>query len=157
MTKAPLSMGFSRQEYSRGLPFPSPGDPPDLGIKPMSPALQTVSLPLSQQGSPSPSPGNGPMVLPASLLRSPPSDLLTLVVCLIAPSPPPLPTHSVLSANHSLLVSANHSFLVRLPLVVPASVSLSDFCHPNSERVVVLLSFFKILAPSTPQSTLCDG
>ena len=149
MTKAPLSMGFSRQEYSRGLPFPSSGDPPDLGIKPMSPALQTVSLPLSQQGSPSPSPGNGPMVLPASLLRSPPSDLLTLVVCLIAPSPPPLPTHSVLSANHS--------FLVRLPLVVPASVSLSDFCHPNSERVVVLLSFFKILAPSTLQSTLCDG
>ena len=32
------SMGFSRQEYWGGLPFPSPGDPPDLGIKPMSPA-----------------------------------------------------------------------------------------------------------------------
>ena len=155
MTKAPLCMGFSRQEYWRGLPFPSPGDPPDLGIKPMSPALQTVSLPLSQQGSPSPSPGNGPMVLPASLLRSQPSDLLTLVVCLVAPTP--LPTHSAISANHSLLMSANHSLLVRLPLVVPSSVSLSDFCHPNSESVVVLLSFFKILAPSTPQSTLCDG
>ena len=36
--QAPLSMGFSRQEYWGGLPFPSPGDPPDLGIKPMSPA-----------------------------------------------------------------------------------------------------------------------
>ena len=35
----PLSMAFSRQEYWRGLPFPSPGDLPDPGIKAMSPAL----------------------------------------------------------------------------------------------------------------------
>jgi len=34
-----LSMGFSRQEYWSGLPFPSPGDLPDLGIEPGSPAL----------------------------------------------------------------------------------------------------------------------
>ena len=38
--QAPLSMGFSRQEYWSGLPFPSPGDLPDPGIKPRSPALQ---------------------------------------------------------------------------------------------------------------------
>ena len=37
--QAPLSMGFSRQEYWSGLPFPSPGDLPDLGIEPVSPAL----------------------------------------------------------------------------------------------------------------------
>ena len=37
-------MEFSRQEYWNGLPFPSPGDLPDLGIKPMSPALQADSL-----------------------------------------------------------------------------------------------------------------
>ena len=37
--QAPLSMGFSRQEYCGGLPFPSPGDLPDLGIEPVSPAL----------------------------------------------------------------------------------------------------------------------
>ena len=40
--QAPLSMGFSRQEYWSGLPFPSPADLPDLGIKPesvMSPPL----------------------------------------------------------------------------------------------------------------------
>ena len=37
--QAPLSMGFSRQEYWSGLPFPSPGDLPDPGIKPGSPAL----------------------------------------------------------------------------------------------------------------------
>ena len=34
-----MSMGFSRQEYWSGLPFPSPGDLPDPGIKPLSPAL----------------------------------------------------------------------------------------------------------------------
>ena len=38
--QAPLSMGFSRQEYLSRLPFPSPGDPPNLRIKPESPVLQ---------------------------------------------------------------------------------------------------------------------
>ena len=42
--QAPPSMGFSRQEYWRGLPFPSPGDLPDPGIKPRSLALQTDAL-----------------------------------------------------------------------------------------------------------------
>ena len=42
--QAPLSMGFSRQEYWSGLPFPSPGDLPDPGVKPGSPALQADSL-----------------------------------------------------------------------------------------------------------------
>ena len=37
--QAPLSMGFSRQEYWSGLPFPSPGDLPDPGVDPWSPAL----------------------------------------------------------------------------------------------------------------------
>ena len=44
-----MSMGFFRQEYWRWLPFPSPGDLPDPGIKPMSPALQVDSLALSHQ------------------------------------------------------------------------------------------------------------
>ena len=43
--RAPLSMGFSRQEYWSGLPFPSPGDLPDPGIEPRSPGLQADSLP----------------------------------------------------------------------------------------------------------------
>ena len=42
--QTPLSIGFSRQEYWSGLPFPSPGDLPDLGIKPVSPVLQANSL-----------------------------------------------------------------------------------------------------------------
>jgi len=45
-------MGFPRQEYWSGLPFPSPGDLLDPGIKPKSPTLQADSLPLSYQGSP---------------------------------------------------------------------------------------------------------
>ena len=45
--QASLSMGFSRQEYWSGLPFPSPGGVPDPGIKPRSPALQADSLHLS--------------------------------------------------------------------------------------------------------------
>ena len=50
--QAPLSMGFSRQEYWSGLPFPSPEDLPDSRIEPTSPALQEDSLLLSNQGSP---------------------------------------------------------------------------------------------------------
>ena len=38
--QAPPTMGFSRQEYWSGLPFPSPGDLPNPGIEPWSPALQ---------------------------------------------------------------------------------------------------------------------
>ena len=43
--QASQSMGFSRQEYWSGLPFPSPGDLPDPGIEPGSPALQADALP----------------------------------------------------------------------------------------------------------------
>ena len=43
--QASLSMGFSRQEYWSGLPFPSPGYLPNPGIGPGSPALQSDSLP----------------------------------------------------------------------------------------------------------------
>ena len=46
----PLSMGFSRQEYWSGMPFPSPGDLPNAGIEPRSPALQADSLPAEPQG-----------------------------------------------------------------------------------------------------------
>ena len=47
--QAPPSMVFATQEYWSGLPFHSPGDLPDPGIKPMSPALQADSLPLSHR------------------------------------------------------------------------------------------------------------
>ena len=43
--QASPSMGFSRQEYQSGLPFPSPGDLPNPGIESRSPALQADTLP----------------------------------------------------------------------------------------------------------------
>ena len=46
-------MGFSRQEYWSGLPFPSPGNLPDSGIESRSPALQADSLPSELPGKPS--------------------------------------------------------------------------------------------------------
>ena len=49
--QTPLSMGFSRQEYWNGLPFPPPGDLPHPGIKPRSPALQADALLLSHWGT----------------------------------------------------------------------------------------------------------
>ena len=52
--QAPLPMEFSRQEYWSGLPFPPPGDPPNPGTEPMSPASPTLAggfLPLCPLGS----------------------------------------------------------------------------------------------------------
>ena len=56
--QAPLSMGFSRQEYWSGLPFPPPGDLPDPGMEPMPPASPALvdkfltTLPLRHLGNP---------------------------------------------------------------------------------------------------------
>ena len=50
--QASPSMGFSRQEYRSGLPFPSPGDLPDPGIEPRSPSLWADALPSEPPGKP---------------------------------------------------------------------------------------------------------
>ena len=50
--QAPLSMKFPRQEYWSRLPFPSPGDLPDPGIKPRSLMLPADSLPFEPPGKP---------------------------------------------------------------------------------------------------------
>ena len=50
--RAPLSLGFPRQEYWSELPFLSPGNLPDPGIETVSPALQVDSLQLSHIGIP---------------------------------------------------------------------------------------------------------
>jgi len=60
--QAPPSMGFSRQEYWSGVPFPSPGDLPDPGIKPGSPTFQAEALTSEPPGRPEP---------PASLTPEP--------------------------------------------------------------------------------------
>ena len=56
--QAPPPMGFSRQEYWSGLPFPSPGDLPDPGIEPRSPALQADTLTSEPPGKPKAMPKN---------------------------------------------------------------------------------------------------
>ena len=50
--QAPLSMGFSRQKYWSGLPFPSPGDLPNQGIEPGFRTLQADTLPSEPPGKP---------------------------------------------------------------------------------------------------------
>ena len=50
--QASPSMGFSRQEYWHGLPFPSPGDPPNPEIEPGSPALEADALTSEPPGKP---------------------------------------------------------------------------------------------------------
>ena len=50
--QAPLSMGFSRQEYWSGVPFPSPGDLPNPGIESGSPTLQADTIPSEPPGKP---------------------------------------------------------------------------------------------------------
>ena len=50
--QAPRSMGFSRQEYCSGLPFPFPEDLPDPGMEPRSPTLQANALPSESSGKP---------------------------------------------------------------------------------------------------------
>ena len=50
--QAPLSMQLSRQEYRSGLPFPSPGDLPDPGIEPVSPALAGGFFTVEPPGKP---------------------------------------------------------------------------------------------------------
>ena len=51
--QAPPSTGFSRQEYWSGLPFPSPGNLPNPGIEPWSPAFQADALTSEPPGKPS--------------------------------------------------------------------------------------------------------
>ena len=81
--QAPLSLGFSRQEYWSELPCLSPGDLPDPGIKPVSlvpPALQAASLPLSHWGS--------LFCFPTGFyLQHPPVSKETICVCVCSVAP----------------------------------------------------------------------
>ena len=60
--QASPSMGFSRQEYWSGVPFPSPGDLPHPGTNPRSPALQADALPSEPPEKPTNSVGGFPLL-----------------------------------------------------------------------------------------------
>ena len=64
-------MGFSRQEYWSGLPFPSPGDLPDPGIEPRSPTLEADTLTSEPPGK--------PLLLPILNMKSDPVFLATFI------------------------------------------------------------------------------
>ena len=66
--QAPLSVGFSRQEYLSRLPFSSLEDLPEPGIEPRPPALQAHSLPFELQGSPEE--GDGDILIMPNALES---------------------------------------------------------------------------------------
>ena len=70
--QAPLSVGFFRQEYWSGLPFPSPGDLPDPGVEPQSPALAGGFFTTEPPGKTYPHPHFGFLYWP--VYSQPPSD-----------------------------------------------------------------------------------
>ena len=106
--QAPLSMGFSRQEYWSRLPFPFPGDLPDPGIEPMSPVLAGGFFTTAPPGKPrawdrymEPSVVLMGLRISQGLLGGPGSNQMlgfgnssslqkTTVLCLVSPSPPSL-------------------------------------------------------------------
>ena len=117
--QAPPSMGFSRQEYWSGLPFPSPGDLPNPGIKPRSLTLQADALPSEPQEF-----AHRSTKTFSSVTQSCPT--------LCDPmnhSMPGLPVHRQLpefTQTHDIesVMPSNHLILCR-PLLLPPSVLLS--------------------------------
>ena len=92
--QAPLSMGFPRQKYWSGLPFPSPGDLPNPGIKPWCLLRWPAdSLPLSHQGSPT-----GHLIGPQT---NTPSAFLSQGFCIWSSSKPSQTIHLGICSNVS--------------------------------------------------------
>ena len=110
--QVPLSMEFSRQEYCSDLMFPSPGDIPNPGIKPTSPAWQANSLPLSHWETPNKSFSS------VQFSRSVVSDSLRPHELQHARPPCPSPT----------------------PGVYPNSRPLNRWCHPTISSSVIPVS-----------------
>ena len=80
--QVPMSMGFSRQEYWSGFPFPSAGHLPNPGIEPGSPALQLILYRLSYKGSHPPKRGDRyNCVLLSSVCQHSLADLVTSISC----------------------------------------------------------------------------
>ena len=93
----PLSMGFSRQEYWSGLPFPSPEDLSNSGIQPRSPALQVDSLLPSHLGNP-------------NTHKTPQSPCESMSPERSSPSPTPQVIHTVKMSVHSYTYKRKQMF-----------------------------------------------
>ena len=125
--QAPLTMGFSGQEYWSGLPFPSPGDLPDPGIKPRSPALQADSLPTELRGKP-------------------PHREISLCIRMSPPSWASLPPHPHPTSLGHLWAS---SWSPRVMQQFPTSIY---FTHGNEYTLKLLFQFIPH-SPSPPAPT----
>ena len=141
---SPLSMGFSRQEYWSGLPFPSPGDLPDPVIEPRSPILQAGSLPSEPPGKPRQQSLTLPYVFFFSFIRLLLSNSLNNVVHLLS--------HVWLFSTPwtSLPFTISWSFLKLMSI---ESVILSDhlvLCHP-----LLLPPVFPSIRVFSDESALC--
>ena len=119
--QAPLSMGFSRQEYWSGLPFPFPRDLPHPGIEPGSPTLQANSLPTEARGRLFKLEDNCFRVLCRFLLHNEVKQLYVYT----DPLPPELPSSPCIpplwSSQSPELSSLSHSsfpLALRLPVLV---------------------------------------
>ena len=105
-------MGFSKQEYWSGLPFPSPGDLPDPGMEPRSPSLQAYTLTSEPQGKPLHRHGAAAAAAVAKLLQSCPT------LCNpIDGSPPGSPVPGILHRHAAAAAKSLQSCLTLCDLV----------------------------------------
>ena len=118
--QAPLSTGFPSQDYCRGLPFPSPGDPSDLGIDTLSPELASGFFTSEPPGKPVPSlPHPYFLLTDRKGLRIPGSHLsrktmsLNQLTC--------AKSFNFLLSNQSSLLSSRPTWLLptNMPMVIP--------------------------------------
>ena len=129
--QAPLSMGFSRQEYWSGLPFPPPGDLPNPGIKPRSPELQADALPSEPSGEPL-----ADYAAAAKSLQSCPT------LCdPIDGSPPSSPVPGILKARSLEWVAISFSIAVSSTNQVFLSAS---FCFQVIYSIVLFVFFVNV-------------
>ena len=143
-SQALLSIGFPRQEYWSGLPFPSPGDLPNQGIKPRSPALQADSLLSEPPGKPN-----------VSLL-------FKLFIGFLLPVADSILINILINSAHLQFVSSvtTHIFLLPLSLKPPELTGSSiTFSPPNRVTTIIhCCSLFKcLLSGLLPAPLQCTG
>ena len=146
--QAPLSMGFSRQKHWTGLPFPSPGDLPDPGIKPGFPALQADSLSFEPPGNQPP--GNS-ISVSGTLFISSPSPALAAPFFLTNPYSNTSPILPNLPPKH---LSHHHGHLS-----IPTFITLvqATTIHAWMDHSLIFLSGLParlLLKPESAQITL---
>ena len=138
--QAPMSMGFFRQEYWSGLPFPSPGDLPDLGIDPASPISSALAGRFFT-GSANREAWQPPYSIPMDLLSptdifciSPPSDPGEHPLCLESSTPLLLG----IPGASELSFSSDNPFLVLVchPLLTHQLLPRFCTCHPTGPSLL---------------------